>query len=69
MIALRDVSFADRHGGFRVGQALSGRAILAIHPRYTYFARAYGPEIEALDWRAGAMPTEARRTDLALRTK
>lgn len=35
-----------------------GRTILASHPRYQYFARAYGLTIDSLEWGAGAMPSE-----------
>ncbi|APE44027.1 hypothetical protein BOO69_11865 [Sulfitobacter alexandrii] len=38
--------------------ALQGTTILATHPRYQYLARAYGLEIEALEWEAGAMPDD-----------
>ncbi len=39
---------------------LQGTTILATHPRYQYFARAYGLEIAALEWEAGAMPDEGQ---------
>ncbi|MFZ5965335.1 metal ABC transporter substrate-binding protein [Thalassococcus sp. BH17M4-6] len=35
---------------------LRGSTILATHPRYQYFARAYGLDITALEWETGAMP-------------
>lgn len=37
--------------------ALQGTTILATHPRYQYFARAYGLDISSLEWEAGALPT------------
>ncbi len=43
---------------------LQGTTILATHPRYQYFARAYGLDIAALDWEAGATPDEAQWQDL-----
>ncbi|MEY8880001.1 metal ABC transporter substrate-binding protein [Donghicola sp. XS_ASV15] len=43
---------------------LKGQTILATHPRYQYFARAYGLDIVALEWDAGAMPSEAQWTEL-----
>lgn len=46
---------------------LQGRTILATHPRYQYFARAYGLEIAAMEWEAGAMPTAAQWQDLEAR--
>ncbi|GAA4229008.1 zinc transport system substrate-binding protein [Sagittula marina] len=44
---------------------LKGQTILATHPRYQYLARAYGLEIAALEWEAGAMPTDAQWTELS----
>ena len=44
--------------------ALQGTTILATHPRYQYFARAYGLEIAALEWEAGAMPDDGQWQDL-----
>ena len=44
--------------------ALAGNTILATHPRYQYFARAYDLEISALEWDAGAMPDEQQWQDL-----
>ena len=43
---------------------LSGVEIIATHPRYQYFARRYGLSISALEWEAGAMPTEAELAEL-----
>jgi zinc transport system substrate-binding protein len=43
-----------------LGAALAGVRVIASHPRYQYFARAYGVEIASLDWDAGAAPTEAQ---------
>lgn len=51
--------------------ALQGTTILATHPRYQYFARAYGLEIAALEWEAGAMPDDGQwqeLQDMAART-
>ncbi|MGF1551244.1 MAG: metal ABC transporter substrate-binding protein [Paracoccaceae bacterium] len=42
-----------------LGRALAGVPLVASHPRYQYFARAYGFEIASLDWEAGAMPDDA----------
>lgn len=39
---------------------LNGTPIIATHPRYQYFARAYGLDIAALEWEAGAMPDDAQ---------
>lgn len=38
--------------------------MIATHPRYQYFARRYGLSIAALEWDAGAMPTDAEIADL-----
>ncbi len=43
---------------------LQGTTIIATHPRYQYFARAYGLDIAALEWEAGALPDEAQWQDL-----
>lgn len=43
-----------------LGAALVGVRVIASHPRYQYFARAYGVAIASLDWDAGAAPTEAQ---------
>lgn len=32
-------------------------AVIASHPRYQYFGRAYGLDLAAVDWEAGAVPT------------
>lgn len=41
-------------------RTLQGATIVATHPRYQYFARAYGLDIAALEWEAGAMPDDAQ---------
>ena len=51
------------------GAALAGRTIIATHPRYQYFARAYGLDIQPLDWAAGDMPSAAQWADLEARLK
>lgn len=38
--------------------------MIATHPRYQYFARRYDLSISALEWEAGAMPTDAEIADL-----
>ena len=39
-----------------------GKVLIATHPRYQYFSRAYGLEIRSLEWEAGRrpMPTNSR---------
>lgn len=48
-----------------IGAGLAGVTLIATHPRYQYFARAYGLDIVSLDWDAGAMPDEAQWQALA----
>ena len=36
---------------------LQNTTLIATHPRYQYFARAYGLTIQSLEWEAGAAPT------------
>lgn len=50
------------------GKALAGRTIIATHPRYQYFARAYGLDIQSVDWAAGDMPSEDQWQDLTALT-
>ncbi len=40
-----------------LGERLSGVTLIASHPRYQYFARAYGLSIESLEWEAGETPS------------
>ena len=46
------------------GPPRAGQSIIASHPRYQYFARAYGLDIASLEWEAGAASTQAQWTDL-----
>ncbi len=39
--------------------------IIATHPRYQYFARAYGLNVSSMEWEAGAMPSQQDWQDLA----
>lgn len=41
-----------------------GKVLIATHPRYQYFARAYGLDIRALEWDAGAAPTADQLNEL-----
>ncbi|WP_333713130.1 metal ABC transporter substrate-binding protein [Yoonia sp.] len=43
---------------------LADVTMIATHPRYQYFARRYGLTIDALEWEAGATPTDAELADL-----
>ncbi|MGR3490974.1 MAG: metal ABC transporter substrate-binding protein [Shimia sp.] len=49
----------------QAGATLADRTIIASHPRYQYFARAYGVTIEALEWEPGAMPSEDQWAEVA----
>ncbi|WP_420326539.1 metal ABC transporter substrate-binding protein [Mameliella sp.] len=60
---LADLDALDSHAREALA-ALQGTTIIATHPRYQYFARAYGLDIAALEWEAGAMPDEAQWQDL-----
>ena len=40
-----------------LGERLDSVILIASHPRYQYFARAYGLAIESLDWEAGETPS------------
>ncbi|MEL6644166.1 MAG: metal ABC transporter substrate-binding protein [Pseudomonadota bacterium] len=42
-----------------------GITIIATHPRYQYLARRYDLSVTALEWEAGAMPSEADLADLS----
>ena len=42
----------------KASEALRGAPIIATHPRYQYFARAYGLDIHSLEWEAGEAPSE-----------
>jgi zinc transport system substrate-binding protein len=46
-----------------VAAAAGGAPLIASHPRYQYFARAYGLRIESLEWDAGAAPTAEEWAD------
>ncbi len=59
-----DLSALDA-AAMAAGAALRGTPIVASHPRYQYFARAYGLDIRALDWATGEMPDDAQWAALA----
>lgn len=42
----------------------AGKSLIATHPRYQYFARAYGLDIRSLEWEAGAAPDADQLADL-----
>jgi zinc transport system substrate-binding protein len=46
-----------------LGQTAAGVRVTASHPRYQYFARAYGLDVASLDWEAGETPSEAQWED------
>lgn len=45
--------------------SLRGTTVLTSHPRYQYLARAYGFDTRAMEWEAGAMPSEVEWQALA----
>lgn len=45
--------------------ALGDAPLIVTHPRYQYFAAAYGLDIHSLEWEAGEAPTEAQWDELA----
>ena len=47
-----------------IGAASEGVAVISSHPRYQYFARAYGFEISALEWDPNEDPTDAEWREL-----
>ncbi|MGR3494751.1 metal ABC transporter substrate-binding protein [Citreimonas sp.] len=62
---LRDDLMALDTRAQEVAVGLENATILATHPVYQYFARAYGLTIEALEWEAGAMPSSDQWDALA----
>ncbi|GAB5446290.1 metal ABC transporter substrate-binding protein [Gymnodinialimonas sp.] len=46
------------------GEAAQGIAMIAAHPRYQYFARAYGMDIDAVEWDPREPVTAAQLSDL-----
>ena len=61
---LADLTVLDE-AARKAAAALDGASIIVTHPRYQYFARAYQLDIHALEWEAGAAPTEAQWDELA----
>jgi zinc transport system substrate-binding protein len=45
-------------------EGVADTVFIATHPRYQYLARAYGLEILALEWDAGAMPDDEDLAEL-----
>lgn len=62
---LRDDLESLYMAAYAASGALDGARIIATHPRYQYFARAFQLEISALEWEAGEAPTEAQWDALA----
>ena len=48
-----------------IGEAAGLLRCIASHPRYQYFARAYGLEIEAVEWDALSPPSETQWQELS----
>lgn len=43
-----------------LGQAYAETPLLASHPRYQYFARRYGFDVESVEWAPSETPTDAQ---------
>lgn len=48
----------------RLRPLAEGKVLVATHPRYQYFARAYGLDIRSLEWEAGAAPDADQLAEL-----
>ncbi len=48
----------------RLRPLAEGKVLIATHPRYQYFARAYGLDIRSLEWEAGATPDADQLAEL-----
>lgn len=46
-------------------RGMQDTVFVSTHPRYQYFGRAFDVTIHALEWDAGATPTDAQLADLA----
>ena len=59
----RDLAALDLEAQ-RLGAAAAGLRIVASHPRYQYFARAYGLDVVNLQWDPGEAPTPEQWAEL-----
>lgn len=55
----RDLAALDLEAQ-RIGAASTGLRMIASHPRYDYFSRAYGLDLVSLQWDATEAPTPAQ---------
>jgi zinc transport system substrate-binding protein len=53
----------------RLRALAKGTVLIATHPRYQYFARAYGLDIRSLEWEAGAAPGADQLAELQARVE
>ena len=53
-----DLAELDREAR-RLGEVAGGRGLIASHPVYQYFARAYGMQIASMHWEPGVTPDAA----------
>lgn len=60
---LNDLEALDTQA-LAVGAAASDVVMIASHPRYQYFARAYGLDIAAVEWDIAAPPSEDQWAEL-----
>ncbi len=62
--ALRNDLQALHDRATEIAARLEGQTLIASHPRYQYFARAYGLDIRSVSWDAGAAPDPAQIDEL-----
>jgi zinc transport system substrate-binding protein len=67
LASLRDALAALEAEAAERLSAVQDVPMIATHPRYQYLARAYGLQIEALEWEAGAAPTTEELGNLRAR--
>ncbi len=48
-----------------LGALAEGQVLIATHPRYQYFAEAYGLDIRSMEWEAGIAPDDGQLAELA----
>ena len=58
-----DLSALDAEAS-AIAALAAGRPLLASHPRYQYFARRYGLDVESVEWEPGEAPTAEELVEL-----
>lgn len=64
LAALRAEMDALHADALALGPLAEGRDLVASHPRYQYFARAYGLSVGSVEWDPGATPDAGRLAEL-----